>query len=104
VTYKLKTVQNVLSEIAGLLIISRVLALFLHSFNEWKFNKKIKKETNEEFRDVFTYPNFKKTMVENQDIKTEIYQIKEKNIELQRKVDQLMQLQQRMEDLERLVG
>lgn len=64
VTYKSKTVQNVLTEIAGLLIISRILTIFLHSFNEYMFNRKIKKESNEEFREVFTYSNFKKTMVE----------------------------------------
>ncbi len=63
VTYQVKTVQNVLSEIAGLLIISRILTIFLHSFNEWMFNRKIKKENNEEFREVFTYSNFKKVIV-----------------------------------------
>ena len=68
VTYKSKTIQNVLTEIAGLLILSRILTLFLSSFNECMFNRKIKKDSNEEFRDVFTYSNFKKTMVEIQKI------------------------------------
>ena len=54
-TFKSKTLMNVLSDIAGLLIISRVLTLFLNSFNEWMFNRKIKMENNEEFRDIFTY-------------------------------------------------
>jgi hypothetical protein len=65
VTYKTKTVQNVLTEIAGLLVLTRIFAFFLVSFNQWRFNKKMKKETNEEFREIFTYPNFKRTLVEN---------------------------------------
>jgi hypothetical protein len=63
VTYKRKTVQSFLTEIAGLLVLSRFLQFFLLSFHEWRFNKKMKKEAGEEFREVFTYPNFKKTMV-----------------------------------------
>jgi hypothetical protein len=73
-------VQSALNDIAGLLIISRILTFFLNLVNEWLFNRKIKKETQEEFRDVFTYSNIKKTMVENQEIKS-------KNIELEKKVD-----------------
>jgi hypothetical protein len=29
----------------------------------------MKKETNEEFRDIFTYSNFKRTIVENLEMK-----------------------------------
>lgn len=116
VTYKSKTVQDVLSEIAGLLIISRILTSFLHSFNELKFNRKIQKENNEEFRDVFTYSNFKKTLVEiqemreenremrveNQEMRVENQQMKAQNIELKKQVDKLMKFMQRTEDIERL--
>lgn len=63
VTFKTKTVLNVLTEIAGLLILARILSFFLVNFHEWKFNKKMKKETNEEFREVFTYSNFKRAIV-----------------------------------------
>ena len=44
VTYKAKTVQVVLSEIAGLLVLTSILTLFLSSFNEWSFNRKMTKE------------------------------------------------------------
>ena len=77
VTYKAKTVQNVLTEIAGLLVLTRIMSLFLVTFHEWRFNKKMMKETNEEFRDVFTYSNFKKTMIENQEIKELNLEMKE---------------------------
>ena len=63
VTFKTKTVLNVLTEIAGLLILARILSFFLVNFHEWRFNKKMKKETNEEFREVFTYSNFKRAIV-----------------------------------------
>ncbi len=43
----------------------------------------MKKETGEEFREVFTYSNFKRTMVENQDMKEEMQQMKDKHMELQ---------------------
>ncbi len=33
------------------------------------------KEANEDFREVFTYQNFKKTMVENQETKAKIEEI-----------------------------
>jgi hypothetical protein len=65
VTYKTKTVQNVLTEIAGLLVLVRIFSFLLASFNHWRFNQKMKKETKEEFREVFTYPNFKRTIIEN---------------------------------------
>jgi hypothetical protein len=71
VTYKSKTVASVLSEIGGLLVLIRILTFLLRSFNEWRFNEKIKKETNEEFREIFTYSNFKKSMVEIKEIKAE---------------------------------
>jgi hypothetical protein len=63
VTFKTKTVLNALTEIAGLLILARILSFFLVNFHEWRFNKKMKKETNEEFREVFTYSNFKRAIV-----------------------------------------
>ncbi len=55
VTYKVKTLQRVLTEIAGLLVLTRILTLVLRSFNEWSFNRKMKKENNEDIREVFTY-------------------------------------------------
>ncbi len=65
VTYKRKTVQKVLSEIAGLLVLSTVLKFLLVKFNEWNFNRKMNKDSNQDFREVFTYENFKKTLDEN---------------------------------------
>jgi len=35
VTHKCKTVQNVLTEIAGLLVLARLLTFLLRAFNEW---------------------------------------------------------------------
>jgi len=97
VTYKSKTVQSVLTEIAGLLVFTRILTFFLRLFNEWSFNRKIIKETNEDFREVFTYSNFKMSMKENQETKIKIQEIiqenqeiKEKNKEMNKKIDQLM--------------
>jgi regulator of replication initiation timing len=55
VTYKSKTMQDVLTEIAGLLVLTSILTFFLASFNEWMFDRKIKRETNDEFREIFTY-------------------------------------------------
>ena len=55
VTYKCKTLQNCFTEIAGLLVLLRIFTFLLRTFNEWRFNRKVKKENNEEFRDVFTY-------------------------------------------------
>ena len=63
--------QRVLSEIAGLLVLTRILTLVLHSFNEWSFYRKMKKENKEDVREVFTYSNFKKAMVKIQEIETE---------------------------------
>jgi len=71
VTYKFKTLQSVLTEIAGLLVLTRLLTMFLRAFNEWQFNKKIKSESKEEFRDVFTYTNFKRNMVEIEEVRRE---------------------------------
>lgn len=65
VTYKRKTVQKVLSEIAGLLVLSTVLKFLLVKFNEWNFNRKMNKDSNQDFREIFTYENFKKTLDEN---------------------------------------
>ena len=77
--------QTVLTEIAGLLVLTRILTFLLRSFNEWRFNRKTKKETNEEFREIFTYENFKRIMVENQANKAENKEIKTKNKELETK-------------------
>ena len=76
VTYKSKTMLNVLTEIAGLLVLSRLATLVLGIFHEQRFISKIKKETKEEFREVFTYDNFKRLQVENLQFKTEIGQLK----------------------------
>jgi hypothetical protein len=65
VSYSRKTVQTVLTEIAGLLVLTRILQFFLVTFHEWRFNRKMIRETGEEFREVYTYPNFKRGMVEN---------------------------------------
>lgn len=77
VTYKRKTIQSFLTDIAGLLVLVRFLQFFLLSFHEWRFNKKMQKETGEEFRDIFTYSNFKRTMVENQEMREEMLEMKE---------------------------
>ena len=69
VNYKAKTVQSVLTEIAGMLVLTTVLSFFLSMLNEWSFNRKMSKESNQDYREVFTYPNFKKTMDENQEMK-----------------------------------
>jgi len=79
ITYKVKTVQRVLSEIAGLLVLTRILTLVLRSFNEWSFNRKMTKENNEDIREVFTYSNFKKAVVKIQEIQTENEDIKLEN-------------------------
>ena len=76
VTYKSKTMLNVLTEIAGLLVLLRLATLVLGIFHEQRFISKIKKETKEEFREVFTYDNFKRLQVENLQFKTEIGQLK----------------------------
>ena len=57
------------------------------------------KETNEEFRDIFTYTNFKRTIVENQEMKEEIQEIRAENQEMRTKVEQLMDFMHRAEDL-----
>ena len=118
VTYKSKTVEKVLTEIAGLLVLARVLTLFLRSFNEWKYNKKIMKENNEDFREVFTYTNFKKTMreydemrEENREMREENREIREENremnmrmIEMKTEIDQLKQFRQTIVESERYTG
>jgi hypothetical protein len=78
VSYSRKTVQTVLTEIAGLLVLTRILQFFLVTFHEWRFNRKMIGETGEEFREVFTYPNFKRGMVENQEMREEIRGLKGK--------------------------
>ena len=69
VTYKSKTVLNLLSEIAGLLVLLRIFTFILGAFNEQRFIYKMKKENKEEFREVFTYENFKRLIDENLEMK-----------------------------------
>ena len=111
VTYKSKTVEKVLTEIAGLLVLGRVLTLFLRSFNEWKYNKKIMKENNEDFREVFTYANFKKTMREYHEMREENREMREENremnmrmMEMKTEIDQLKQSRQTEEESEKYTG
>ena len=101
VTFKSKTVQNVLTDIAGLLVLTRILHILLVTFHEWRFNQKMKKETNEEFRDIFTYYNFKRAIVEIQELKEQNLEMKEKNEEMK---EQNSQLTQRLENIERFIG
>jgi hypothetical protein len=91
---KSKTVQNVLTEIAGLLVLTRILHILLVTFHEWRFNQKLKKETNEEFREIFTYSNFKRAIVEIQELKEQNLEMKEQNT----------QLTHRLENIERFIG
>jgi hypothetical protein len=98
ITYKSKTVQDVLTQIAGLLVLTKILTFLLGKFNEWSFDRKIKKETNEEFRDIFTYSNFKRTIVDNQEMKAKFHEMEAYNQEMKKKMEQLMQ---RVDDLER---
>jgi hypothetical protein len=55
VTYKSKTMQDVLTEVAALLVLTKILTFFLASYNKWMFDRKFKRETNDEFREIFTY-------------------------------------------------
>ncbi len=55
-----------LTEIAGLLVLMRVASFVLGLFHEFRYNSKMKKETQEEFRDVFTYENFKQQIEINE--------------------------------------
>ena len=89
VTYKSKTMLNVLTEIAGLLVLFRLGTLVLGIFHEQRFISKMKKETKEEFREVFTYDNFKKLQVENLKYDTEIGQLKEKVEEMSVFIDKI---------------
>jgi hypothetical protein len=67
---------NVLTEIAGLLVLFRLAAFLLSIFHEQSFISKMKKETKEEFREVFTYDNFKRLQLENKEFKSEINELK----------------------------
>jgi hypothetical protein len=87
INLKSKTFQNVLTEIAGLLVLTRILNLFLVMFNENRFNKKMKKETNEEFREVFTYSNFKKALLKIEDL----IEVNNKLIERLDKMEKMIQ-------------
>ena len=89
VTYKSKTMLNVLTEIAGLLVLFRLATLVLGIFHEQRFISKMKKETKEEFREVFTYDNFKRLQVENLEFKTEMSQLKEKVEEMSVFIDKI---------------
>lgn len=78
------------------------------------------KENKEDIREIFTYSNFKKIMVEIQEIKAENKEIKSKyqeiesenieikkeneamrvnNVEMQKKIDQLMQFMNKAKSL-----
>ncbi len=78
------------------------------------------KENNEDIREIFTYSNFKKTIVEIQEIKEENQEIKSKyqeiesvnkeikkenekmrvnSVEMQKKIDQLMQFMHKAQSL-----
>ena len=50
----------------------------------------MKKEANEDFREVFTYSNFKRTLAENQEVKQQISEI--------------MQRLERLDEVEKLKG
>jgi hypothetical protein len=94
INFTSKTVQTVLTEIAGLLVLTRILQFILLSFHEWRFKSKMKEETGEDYREVFTYTNFKRNMVENQVIKEEMQEIRAEN----------NKLKQRLDDMERFIG
>jgi hypothetical protein len=83
--------QDVLTEVAGLLVLTKILTFLLGKVNEWSFNRKIQKETNEEFRDIFTYTNFKKTIVENQEMKIQIQEMKEEIQEMKAEMNKEIQ-------------
>jgi hypothetical protein len=68
--------MNVLTEIAGLLVIFRFVTIILGFFHEQRFISKMKKETKEEFREVFTYDNFKRLQAENSEFKDKISELK----------------------------
>jgi hypothetical protein len=89
VTYKDKTVRAFLNEIAGLLVLTSILTFLLSMFNEWSFDRKIMKEANEDFREVFTYQNFKKTMVQNQESKAQIEKIEAENQEMKVQIQEM---------------
>jgi hypothetical protein len=89
VTYKSKTMLNVLTEIAGLLVLFNFATVVLGIFHEQRFISKMKKETKEEFREVFTYDNFKRLQVENLKQDTEISQLKALVREMMEKVDKM---------------
>lgn len=62
------------------------------------YNRKMMKETNENFREVFTYTNFKKTMIENQQMRAQVDEVRAENqemnvrmIEMRSEIDQLKQ-------------
>ena len=82
---------DVLTQIAGLLVLAKVLTLILGLLNEWSFNRKIQKETNEEFRDIFTYMNFKRTIVENQEMKIQIQEMKDEIQEMKTEMNKEIQ-------------
>ena len=59
------------------------------------------KEVNEDFRDIFTYSNFRKTMVENQEMREENHEIKEQNMEMRREIGAVKKFMKRVEESER---
>ena len=61
----------------------------------------MKKETKEEFREIFTYANFKRAIVEIQEVKAKNEEMKEQIEEIK---EQNSQLIQRLENMERYIG
>ncbi len=88
-TYKAKTLQQTFTEIAGLLVLMRVATLILGLYHEYRYNRKIKMETQEEFREVFTYENFKQHIVINDQQNEEIANMKEEIGNLKEEIQEL---------------
>lgn len=91
VKYKAKTLQQTFTEIAGLLVLIRVATVILGQFHEYRYNRKIKRETQEEFREVFTYENFKRQIVINEQQNEEIARINNKVTELQEMMQEMIE-------------
>ena len=74
--YKAKTLAQALTEIAGLIVLFKAISFLLSLFHEWKFNRLMKQQTQEgeeeDFREVFTYDNFKKNLHQVGDLERQI--------------------------------
>ena len=70
--------QNVLTDIAGLLVLVKVFTLMIRVFHEKRFISKMNQANkNEDFREVFTYENIKRLIDENKEMKEEIKEMRE---------------------------